>query len=141
MAENPKPVPVHHTSEVYTIGHADDTLRSMQQRTLATCAPFFLPYLRPGFFVLDCGCGPGSLTVELAERVAPGEVVGIDLGAQALDQARALLWPAGSVTSGSKRQAYTSYPTPPRASTPSSPTRSPAISVSQHARSWRCGGC
>ena len=29
--------------------------------------------------LLDCGCGPGAITVNLAEVVAPGEVVGIDL--------------------------------------------------------------
>jgi SAM-dependent methyltransferase len=28
--------------------------------------------------LLDCGCGPGSITVDLAELVAPGHVVGID---------------------------------------------------------------
>jgi ubiquinone/menaquinone biosynthesis C-methylase UbiE len=30
--------------------------------------------------LLDCGCGPGSITLDLAEVVAPGEVVGIDIG-------------------------------------------------------------
>jgi SAM-dependent methyltransferase len=29
--------------------------------------------------LLDCGCGPGTITVNLAEVVAPGEVVGIDI--------------------------------------------------------------
>ena len=29
--------------------------------------------------VLDLGCGPGSITLGLAETVAPGEVVGVDL--------------------------------------------------------------
>jgi ubiquinone/menaquinone biosynthesis C-methylase UbiE len=28
--------------------------------------------------LLDCGCGPGTITAGLAELVAPGEVVGID---------------------------------------------------------------
>ena len=28
--------------------------------------------------LLDCGCGPGSITLELAEVVHPGNVVGID---------------------------------------------------------------
>jgi ubiquinone/menaquinone biosynthesis C-methylase UbiE len=76
--------------ETYTIGHADEIVRAMQQRTLVTIAPYLIPYLRPGLRVLDCGCGGGSLTADLAERVAPGEVVGNDIGAQVLDQARAL---------------------------------------------------
>ena len=29
--------------------------------------------------LLDCGCGPGSITVGLAEAVAPGQVVGVDI--------------------------------------------------------------
>jgi ubiquinone/menaquinone biosynthesis C-methylase UbiE len=29
--------------------------------------------------LLDCGCGPGAITVGLAQRVAPGRVVGIDI--------------------------------------------------------------
>jgi SAM-dependent methyltransferase len=38
--------------------------------------------------LLDCGCGPGSITADLAAIVAPGEVVGIDLDPAQLDLAR-----------------------------------------------------
>jgi SAM-dependent methyltransferase len=34
------------------------------------------------------GCGPGSITRGLAERVAPGDVVGVDLSAETLEAAR-----------------------------------------------------
>jgi SAM-dependent methyltransferase len=40
--------------------------------------------------VLDCGCGPGSVTVGLAEAVAPGEVVGIDIEPAQVDRAGAV---------------------------------------------------
>lgn len=50
---------------------------------------FFLPHLRPGMSLLDCGCGVGSITLDLAERVAPGQVVGIDVDETQLDIARA----------------------------------------------------
>src|SRR5262249_61039176 len=43
---------------------------------------------RVGMRVLDGGCGPGSITRGLAERVAPGEVVGIDLSRETLEAAR-----------------------------------------------------
>jgi ubiquinone/menaquinone biosynthesis C-methylase UbiE len=39
--------------------------------------------------VLDCGCGPGSITLGLAEVVAPGEVVGINIEVPQIELARA----------------------------------------------------
>jgi len=49
------------------------------QRTAEVHARFFLPYLRPDMHLIDCGCGTGSITVGLAEAIAPGEVTGIDI--------------------------------------------------------------
>ena len=49
-----------------------------------------LPDLNPGMSLLDCGCGPGSTTIELAQRLAPGQVTGIDIGAESVKQAQAL---------------------------------------------------
>jgi SAM-dependent methyltransferase len=59
-------------------------------RTAARDAEFFVPHLRPGMHVLDVGCGPGSITLGLAEHVAPGRVVGIDLQPSQVEQARGL---------------------------------------------------
>jgi SAM-dependent methyltransferase len=59
-------------------------------RTASREGAFFLPYLHPGMQVLDVGCGPGSITLGLAEVVAPGEAVGIDLQPTQIEQARAL---------------------------------------------------
>ena len=58
-------------------------------RTACVHGAFFLPYLHPGMTVLDCGCGPGTITIGLAEAVAPGEAVGVDLEASQVDRARA----------------------------------------------------
>ncbi|HZM83055.1 MAG TPA: methyltransferase domain-containing protein [Candidatus Limnocylindrales bacterium] len=49
------------------------------QRTAQSQAAFLLPHLRPGMTLLDLGCGPGTITVGLAEAVAPGLTVGVDL--------------------------------------------------------------
>src|SRR5687768_1924100 len=51
-------------------------------------ASFFLPYLEPGLTLLDCGCGPGSITAGLAQVVAPGRVVGTDIDESAIGAAR-----------------------------------------------------
>jgi SAM-dependent methyltransferase len=74
--------------ETYTHGHAPATVRQHSLRTAEEAAAFLLPALRPGMRVLDVGCGPGSITRGLAERVAPGEVVGVDLSRETLETAR-----------------------------------------------------
>jgi ubiquinone/menaquinone biosynthesis C-methylase UbiE len=77
--------PLRH--EKYTHGHAPATVRQHAQRTADEAAAFLLPDLRPGLSVLDVGCGPGSITRGLAERVAPGQVVGVDLSRETLEAA------------------------------------------------------
>ncbi len=57
-------------------------------RTAANFASFFLPHLQSGMRLLDCGCGPGTITIGLAPAVAPGEVVGIDLEAAQINLAQ-----------------------------------------------------
>jgi SAM-dependent methyltransferase len=76
--------------ETHTHGYSRTTHHYMVQRTVDSNASFVLPHVRPGLDVLDCGCGPGSITVDFAERVAPGRVVGIDIAEQQVVAARAL---------------------------------------------------
>ncbi len=64
--------------DTYTHGHADAVLRSHRWRTVENSAPHLIPLLRPGLDLLDVGCGPGTITADLAARVAPGRVVGMD---------------------------------------------------------------
>lgn len=49
---------------------------------------YLLPHLQPSMTLLDCGCGPGSITLGLARAIEPGEVVGIDLNPRAIEQAQ-----------------------------------------------------
>src|SRR3954454_16821820 len=63
--------------------------RRLERRTAETSAGFLATHLSPGMRLLDCGCGPGSITVGLAALVAPGEVIGLDLQAEQLERAGA----------------------------------------------------
>ncbi|HEX3607178.1 MAG TPA: methyltransferase domain-containing protein [Candidatus Dormibacteraeota bacterium] len=74
--------------EIYTHGHHESVLRSHRRRTAANSAAYALDRLTPGADVLDVGCGPGTITVDLARRVAPGRVVGIDRAPDVLEAAR-----------------------------------------------------
>jgi SAM-dependent methyltransferase len=64
--------------------------RTVHGRRTGEAAAFLSPYLRPGMRLIDCGCGPGSITADLAELTAPGLVVGVDLRPEALGQTKAL---------------------------------------------------
>lgn len=83
---------------VYTHGHHESVLRSHRWRTAENSAAYLLPHLRPGMSVLDVGCGPGTITVDLATRVAPGRVTAVEVTAEALALARAEAAAAGCQT-------------------------------------------
>jgi ubiquinone/menaquinone biosynthesis C-methylase UbiE len=74
--------------KIYTFGYSSTATQQLAGRQAARNAGFLLPYLRTGMHVLDCGCGPGSITLGLAEVVKPGEVVGIDIEPSQIDVAR-----------------------------------------------------
>ncbi|MCW2638360.1 MAG: methyltransferase type 11 [Dactylosporangium sp.] len=74
---------------VYTHGHHESVLRSHRWRTVENSAAYLLPHLRPGMSVLDVGCGPGSITADLAARVSPGSVTAVEVTDNALALARA----------------------------------------------------
>jgi ubiquinone/menaquinone biosynthesis C-methylase UbiE len=72
----------------YTHGHHESVLRSHRWRTVDNSAAYAVSYLVPGAHVLDVGCGPGTITVDIARRVAPGRVVGVDASPAVIEQAR-----------------------------------------------------
>ena len=75
----------------YTHGHSAAVLSAHSRRGTADSAAYLLAHLRAGMDLLDVGCGPASITADLAERVAPGRVVALDAAAGALEAARATL--------------------------------------------------
>ncbi|MHB8220134.1 MAG: methyltransferase domain-containing protein [Acidimicrobiales bacterium] len=74
--------------DVYTHGHHESVLRSHAWRNLANSASYLAGSLLPGMSLLDVGCGPGTITAELAERLAPGTVVGLDASFEVLGRVR-----------------------------------------------------
>lgn len=82
------PAGASHPRDAYTHGHHDSVLRSHRWRTAENSAAYLLPHLHGGLSVLDVGCGPGTITVDLAQTVAPGVVTGIDTSAKVLERAR-----------------------------------------------------
>jgi ubiquinone/menaquinone biosynthesis C-methylase UbiE len=72
----------------YTHGHHESVLRSHTWRTAQNSAAFLLGHLKRGDSLLDVGCGPGTITMDLAALVAPGVVVGIDRSSEVIERAR-----------------------------------------------------
>jgi len=72
----------------YTHGHHESVLRSHRWRTAENSSAYLLDHLAPGLSVLDVGCGPGTITADLARLVAPGRVTAVDMSEAVLDEAR-----------------------------------------------------
>lgn len=62
----------------YLHGHDESVLVSHRWRNAANSCDYLISSLAPGVSVLDVGCGPGTITVDLAQLVAPGVVVALD---------------------------------------------------------------
>ncbi|MDR2566917.1 MAG: class I SAM-dependent methyltransferase [Bifidobacteriaceae bacterium] len=73
----------------YIHGHGSGATKAHARRNVANSAGHVAGVLRPGLRVLDLGSASGTLTRDLAARVAPGEVIGVDASADAVLQAQA----------------------------------------------------
>lgn len=66
--------------EQYSGGYAPHTLSEFAKRSMDKEGRFFKKYIREGQIVLDVGCGPGSLSMQLAEIVGTsGFVHAVDI--------------------------------------------------------------
>ena len=82
--------PARPSRERYGPGYEARAHELMTERTAARFADYVLPHLRRGMRLLDVGCGPGAITLDLAEAVSPGETVGVDIAPVQVERARAL---------------------------------------------------
>ncbi|MBD0418720.1 class I SAM-dependent methyltransferase [Streptomyces sp. TRM S81-3] len=85
MPQQPKP----RETAVYTHGHHESVLRSHTWRTAENSAAYLLGSLKPHMRILDIGCGPGTITADLAALVPDGRVTGVDRAPEILERARA----------------------------------------------------
>jgi 2-polyprenyl-3-methyl-5-hydroxy-6-metoxy-1,4-benzoquinol methylase len=82
MSERPR------ETATYTHGHHESVLRSHTWRTASNSAAYLLDRLTPAMQILDVGCGPGTISADLAALVPEGRVVAVDHAPMIVDQAR-----------------------------------------------------
>ena len=98
MIEKTEPPDKNNSDQSEEYAHGYDsalTLKLHTSRTVDKQAGWFLPYLRPGMTLLDCGCATGSITVGLAKIVAPGQVTGVDISEIEIERAQVRAAEAG----------------------------------------------
>lgn len=66
-------------SKSHEVQYTTEATNFLDSRRASTHASFFLPYIKADMNLLDCGCGTGSITMDLAEIVSSGHVTGIDI--------------------------------------------------------------
>lgn len=65
-------------SEYYKNGFDQNISKTHEWRTADNCCKYMLKYLRKNYHVLDIGCGPGSITCDIAKLIPKGNIIGID---------------------------------------------------------------
>lgn len=75
-------------SDNYMHGYANAVVNQHAMRTADVFAAHVLEKIKPGMKILDVGCGPGSISRGLAERVPGGELVAMDVSNEVLERAR-----------------------------------------------------
>jgi ubiquinone/menaquinone biosynthesis C-methylase UbiE len=73
----------------YHIGQDEDTLRLFELRNAATCCGYLLPTLgklQKTFKLLDVGCGPASITFDLARMFPQAKIIGLDQSSSVIER-------------------------------------------------------
>ncbi|KAL1895897.1 hypothetical protein Sste5346_004994 [Sporothrix stenoceras] len=72
----------------YTHGYTEHTLSTHLRRRADADAGFLVPYIKATDYVLDVGCGPGTITTGFLKYASEGAVVGVDIASEVLVKAR-----------------------------------------------------
>ena len=73
---------------VYTHGHHSSVTKDHARRTLQNSAAFLIPHIKQNHHILDVGCVPGSITIDIAELAHEGSVIGCDIVTSVLKEAQ-----------------------------------------------------
>lgn len=65
-----------------------ETTKAYNTRTAESCCAYFIPCMKPDFTILDVGCGPGSISADLAHLVPGGTVTVVDISPGVIGKAR-----------------------------------------------------
>ncbi|KAI9714842.1 MAG: hypothetical protein M1820_000131 [Bogoriella megaspora] len=74
----------------YSHGHHSSVVKSHSRRTAQNSAAFLLPYIQPTSNILDIGCGPGTITCDLASLAPQGTITGLDTSPSIITSAQDL---------------------------------------------------
>ena len=77
------------STPTYTMGYGPEFRKMLERRNAADCAAHLLSHLEPGMRLLDLGCGPGTISVGLADAVVPGQLIGVDMEPTQVEMANA----------------------------------------------------
>ena len=67
---------------------ADKSVTSLYgERTALTSCAYLRPYIKETSNILDVGCGPGTITSDLAKIASKGKTIGVDNSAEVIEQA------------------------------------------------------
>ncbi len=125
---------------VYTHGHHESVLRSHTWRTARNSAAYLLGALKPHMRILDIGCGPGTITADLAALVPDGHVTGLDREPGILERARAVADERGLTNADFVTGTCTRWTSPTTPSAWCTPTRCSSTWATPWPRCARCGG-
>ncbi|KAF7889163.1 hypothetical protein EAF00_009463 [Botryotinia globosa] len=75
------------SDKTYSLGYSPAVVDRHSLRRASTCCGYFLPRLTLKSHILDLGCGPGSITTDIASLLPQASIVGLDAGEPVIEVA------------------------------------------------------
>lgn len=79
------------SKENYPVGYSATVVNTLKKRSAFEKGRFLIPHLKETDYLLDCGCGPGSITLDFASILGKGRVIGIDFESSQIEFAKQLM--------------------------------------------------